>query len=121
MSKVHVMVEYTEPKYLFDPLNYKLDIKSDIYSLSILLWELSSGYPPYSKFQQSDQLRYDIINGLREESVVNTPIKYQQIYQKCWEQDPDQRPNISDIFEDLNQLKLEVNMGMFKLFKYLNI
>src|ERR1043166_9697464 len=108
MSKVHV-VEYTDPKYLLDPLNYKLNIKSDIYSLSILLWELSSGYPPYSKFQQSDQLKYDIIiKGLREESVRNTPTKYQQLYQKCWRQDPDQRPNISEIFEILNQLKVEV-------------
>ena len=113
MSKVHVMVEYTDPKYLLDPLNYKLHIKSDIYSLSILLWELSSGYPPYSKFQQSDQLRYDIINGLREETVGNTPTKYQQLFQKCWEQDPDQRPNVSEI---LNQLKFEVNIGMLKLF-----
>ncbi|PKY51973.1 hypothetical protein RhiirA4_495361 [Rhizophagus irregularis] len=108
MSKVP-MIEYTDPKYLFDPLNCKLDFKSDIYSLSILLWELSSGYPAYSKFQQSDQLRYDIINGLREETVGNTPVKYQWLYQKCWEQDPDQRLNISEVLEILDQLT-EVNI-----------
>src|SRR3954454_7079646 len=78
MSKVHMMVEYTDPKYLFDPVNYKLNMRSDIYSLSILLWELSSGCPPYSKVQKSyNQLRHDILNGLREEPVENTPIKYQ--------------------------------------------
>lgn len=115
MSKVQT-IEYTDPKYLSDPLNCKLDFKSDIYSLGVILWELSSGYPAYSKFQQSDQLKNDIINGLREESVENTPIKYQRLYQKCWEQDPDQRLNISEVFEILNQLKIEVNIGMLKLF-----
>ena len=114
MSKLHVMVEYTGPKYLFDPVNYKLDMRSDIYSLGILLWELSSGYLPYSKLQQSyNQLRYNILDGLREEPVENTPIQYQQLYQKCWK-DPDQRPNIFEVFD---QLKLDI--GMFKLFTYL--
>ncbi len=115
MSKVYMMVEYTDPKYLFDPVDYKLDMKSDIYSLSILLWELSSGYPPYSKFQQSyDQLRYNILNGLREEPVENTPVQYQQLYQKCWKEDPDQRPNIFEVFD-----QLKPDIGMFKLFIYL--
>ncbi len=111
MSKVNVMVEYTDPKYLSDPINYKLHMKSDIYSLSVLLWELSSGFPPYSKFKQSnDQLRYDILNGLREEFVENTPIKYQRLYQRCWKEDPDQRPNIFEVFEILNQLKLDIGI-----------
>ncbi len=110
-----ISVEYTDPKYLFDPVNYKLDMKSDIYSLGILLWELSSGYLPYSKSQQScDQLKYKILDGLREEPVENTPIQYQQLYQKCWKEDPDQRPNIFEVFD---QLKLDI--GMFKLFTYL--
>ncbi|PKC09004.1 HCP-like protein [Rhizophagus irregularis] len=108
MTKTHTVVEYTDPKYLFDPINYKLNMKSDIYSLSILLWELSSEYPPYSEVQKpSNQLRHDIINGLREESVENTPIKYQQLYQKCWDENPDQRSNIFEVFKVLNQLKID--------------
>ncbi|CAB4423115.1 unnamed protein product [Rhizophagus irregularis] len=65
-------VEYTDPKYLFDPINYKLNMKSDIYSLSILLWELSSEYPPYSEVQKpSNQLRHDIINVLNQLKLDN--------------------------------------------------
>ncbi|CAB4466336.1 unnamed protein product [Rhizophagus irregularis] len=111
LSKVHVMVEYADPKYLFDPVNYKLSMKSDIYSLSILLWELSSGRPPYSKVQKShNKLRHDILNGLREIPVENTPIKYQQLYQKCWKESLNQRSNIFEVFEVLSQLKFE-NIG----------
>lgn len=106
------MVEYADPKYLFDPVNYKLSMKSDIYSLSILLWELSSGRPPYSKVQKShNKLRHDILNGLREVPVENTPIKYQQLYQKCWKESLNQRSNIFEVFEVLSQLKFE-NIGM---------
>ncbi|CAI2171759.1 13982_t:CDS:2 [Funneliformis geosporum] len=101
---------YTDPKYLFDPVNCELDMKSDIYSLSILLWELSSGCSPYSKLQLSDdKLRQQILNGLREVTVANTPIKYQQLYQICWEENPGQRPIVENVFETLNQLKLDID------------
>ncbi|CAB4416074.1 unnamed protein product [Rhizophagus irregularis] len=47
ISKIYGMPAYVEPQcYKTD--NYVRNKKSDVYSLGVLLWEISSGYPPFS-------------------------------------------------------------------------
>ncbi|CAB4376459.1 unnamed protein product [Rhizophagus irregularis] len=107
-------IVYVEPQYLRNP-SYELDIKSDIYSLGILLWELSSGRPPFSDYTQKvldlTYIRNKLLNGVREKPVANTPSKYLQLYQKCWQDDPNLRPEINEIYENLSQLKLQSNIN----------
>ncbi|CAB4409322.1 unnamed protein product [Rhizophagus irregularis] len=84
-------IVYVEPQYLRNP-SYELNMKSDIYSLGVLLWELSSGHPPFFDYTQKafdlDDIKNKLLNGEREEPVVNTPLEYLQLYQKCWQVDP---------------------------------
>ncbi|CAB4426615.1 unnamed protein product [Rhizophagus irregularis] len=90
------MPEYNEPQ-LFKIINYKKDKKSDIYSLGVLLWEISSGrspFPGYSRIVLGSHISY---LDLREEPVKGTPLEYQQLYQKCWNGDPDLRPDIEEV------------------------
>ncbi|KAF0558628.1 kinase-like protein [Gigaspora margarita] len=49
-SMVQGMPAYVEPQ-CFIKERYKRDKKSDIYSLGVILWEISSGRPPYQTFQ----------------------------------------------------------------------
>ncbi|PKY47814.1 hypothetical protein RhiirA4_463183 [Rhizophagus irregularis] len=99
-------IVYVEPQYLRNP-SYELDIKSDIYSLGILLWELSSGRLPFSKCIQKvfglTQVENKLLNGEREEPVVNTPSEYLQLYQKCWQDDPNLRPETYEILAQLEK------------------
>ncbi|RIB03930.1 kinase-like domain-containing protein, partial [Gigaspora rosea] len=46
-SKVYGIWEYADPQYLKSPFTYKRNKFSDIYSLGVLFWELSSGVPPF--------------------------------------------------------------------------
>ncbi|CAB4375543.1 unnamed protein product [Rhizophagus irregularis] len=84
-------IVYVEPQYLRNP-RYELNMKSDIYSLGVLLWELSSGHPPFFDYTQKafdlDHIKNKLLNGEREEPVANTPSEYLQLYQKCWQVDP---------------------------------
>ncbi|CAB5179818.1 unnamed protein product [Rhizophagus irregularis] len=84
-------IVYVEPQHLRNP-SYELNMKSDIYSLGVLLWELSSGHPPFFDYTQKafdlDHIKNKLLDGEREEPVANTPSEYLQLYQKCWQVDP---------------------------------
>jgi hypothetical protein len=100
------VLEYIEPQ-CFKNLEYKKNKKSDIYSLGVLLWEISSGRPPFSNHSQDirDTLAFHIaFNGVREIPIKGTPSKYQELYQKCWHCGPTSRPNIEEVHETLSQL-----------------
>ncbi|CAI2202124.1 10994_t:CDS:2, partial [Funneliformis geosporum] len=65
---------------------YTLNEKSDVYSVGVLLWEISSGRPPfYVKGEEYDvSLAIDILQGLRESVISGTPEYYAKIYTECW-------------------------------------
>src|SRR5436189_3850602 len=80
------MAAYIDPQFFLN--DYKRNEKSDIYSLGVLFWEISSGKPPFSEFENY-RIVVEIARGAREKPIKNTPEKYQQLYENCWKQDPD--------------------------------
>ncbi|KAF0550866.1 kinase-like protein [Gigaspora margarita] len=63
-SIIHGMLAYVEPKQ-----GHKRDKKSDIYSFGVLLWEISSGRPPYQNFDSEYSLVIHIYQGNREKPI----------------------------------------------------
>ncbi|PKC59018.1 hypothetical protein RhiirA1_470052 [Rhizophagus irregularis] len=100
------MPEYNEPQ-LFKIINYKKDKKSDIYSLGVLLWEISSGHPPFPGYSRLLLGSHISFQNLREKPIEGTPLKYKQLYEKCWNGDPDLRPNIDEVYDILLKLKTD--------------
>jgi hypothetical protein len=62
--------------------NLKLNEKSDVYSIGVLLWEISSGNPPFCKVTNKINLMYEISQGRRETIVPDTytPDNYSNLY-----------------------------------------
>ena len=101
-------IPYVEPK-LFLEQSYKKDARSDIYSFGVILWEISSGKPPYdsdNKGLNKDDLISNISQNKREKIVSNTPKTYSDLYSECWSNDPDKRLAIGTI---LNRLSNSLN------------
>ena len=81
-------IPYTDPKR-FSRKNtsnptqmYSLNKKSDVYSVGVLFWELSSGSLPFYNEGKpyGNGLAMDILQGLRETPIPNTPEDYVKIY-----------------------------------------
>ncbi|RGB27419.1 kinase-like domain-containing protein [Rhizophagus diaphanus] len=128
------MVAYIDPQIFNSKDNsnnqiqvYSLNKKSDIYSIGVLLWEISSGRPPFYNKPDDVDLATEILQGLRESPVPNTPKDYVKIYTgkiqlnliminynnnyylqiyfinlDCWNNKPDDRPNINKVVTKLN-------------------
>ncbi|CAG8466578.1 12488_t:CDS:10, partial [Cetraspora pellucida] len=100
-SSVKGITSYVDPQSLKNN-DFKLNYKSDIYSLGVLLWELTSGVPPFRHLKEP-QILLEVINGRRENPVENTPSDYISLYKKCWSSDPDRRPTLVKILGTLDK------------------
>jgi serine/threonine protein kinase len=81
-SKIFGIIPYIDPKSLNDNKQYKLNEKSDIYSIGVLMWQISSGRQPFKDkgFDYDLKLSINILNGLREEIINETPNEYSNLY-----------------------------------------
>jgi serine/threonine protein kinase len=88
-SKLFGIIPYVDPKKFSGRRKnknstqiYSLNQKSDIYSVGVLFWELSSGQPPfYVEGEKYDlDLAIEILQGLREDPIPDTPEDYIKIY-----------------------------------------
>ena len=79
-SKAHGSVRHSDPKYLNDTDNYKQTKASDVYSVGVLMWEISSGRIPFQGLSESYNLVFKIVNGSREKIIPGTPKSYVDIY-----------------------------------------
>ena len=83
-SKMFGVIPYMDPKFLRNQKNYKLNKKSDVYSVGVLMWQISSGYRPFHTEDYDIELAIHIVNGGREKIINETPNKYSNLYEGKW-------------------------------------
>ncbi|KAF0463065.1 kinase-like protein [Gigaspora margarita] len=112
-SLVTVSMVYGLPAYI-DPQCYKVNTdsptyerckKSDVYSLGVIFWEISSGRPPFESIRVREQVAIEIYKGKRETPVENTPELYVTLYKRCWDEAPANRPETKSVLEKLRDIE----------------
>jgi TPR repeat protein len=130
------IIPYVDPKRFDRRRNTdnqvnSLNEKSNVYSIGMILWEISSGKPPfYSEGNPYDiNLAVEISQGLRENIVPDTPSDYANLYTgkfnytvifimflflkflfnitlflECWNSEPDNRPTMNQVVERLKSI-----------------
>ena len=78
-SKIFGVLPYMDPKS-FNNRNYKINKKSDIYSVGIIMWQISSGHHPFENAEYDVNLILAIQGGEREKIIDDTPIEYNNLY-----------------------------------------
>ncbi|CAB5381444.1 unnamed protein product [Rhizophagus irregularis] len=85
-------------------LVHRNTIKVADFGVGVLLWEISSGQPPFSNEESDLDLAIDIKEGLREDPIPDTPENYIKLYTDCWDGEPDNRPTIDQVAERLKAM-----------------
>ncbi|RHZ89244.1 hypothetical protein Glove_17g52 [Diversispora epigaea] len=98
-------IQYIDPQYLKIFNTIGKNKSSDIFSLGIILWEISSGSLPFEMESLSnvDLLNY-IVKGKREIVIPGTPPKYKEIYIDCWKHNENSRPDIFQVVKNLSEI-----------------
>ncbi|KAI8601372.1 kinase-like domain-containing protein [Dissophora ornata] len=97
------IMAYIAPERFRNPKHF--DAGCDIYSLGVLLWELTTGHSAFSRVPQDVHLAVAIMNGKRELPVEGTPAEYIDLYEKCWQTDPALRPSMDEILASLAKVR----------------
>jgi serine/threonine protein kinase len=88
---------FTNPKFPYTK-------SSDIYSFGVLMWEISSGRPPFKDNDNKVALAISIKTGIREITIFGTPKEYEKLYKNCWNQVPEERPTINKILDEFKKM-----------------
>ncbi|RGB31519.1 kinase-like domain-containing protein [Rhizophagus diaphanus] len=116
-GKVYGVMPYIAPEVLNgEPYTSS----SDIYSLGVVMAELSSGKPPFYNKKHDLNLALAICNGLRPEFGKRTPEFYKKLAYKCMSANSNERPTakeLKNIFEFWYD-SIEGLVGVYERFGY---
>jgi serine/threonine protein kinase len=94
VNEIYGVLPYMAPEIL---RNNSYTQASDIYSFSMIMWEFTSGTPPFKYEAHDHNLIWDICKGSRPEIAKNTPECYIDLMKKCWDSNPSNRPTIIEL------------------------
>jgi serine/threonine protein kinase len=78
-------------------------LASDIYSFSMIMWEFTSGIPPFNNRAHDIELSFSICKGERPKIIENTPQCYVNLMKKCWDKDPLKRPSSKEVLKIIEE------------------
>ncbi|RGB24703.1 kinase-like domain-containing protein [Rhizophagus diaphanus] len=104
LKSVYGNLPYIAPEVIVGEVT---TFKSDIYSIGMLMWEISSGQPPFINYEHNYDLAMNIVNGIRPKIVSGTPLEYKNLMIQCWDANPSNRPDIKTLKKRIRELNLD--------------
>jgi serine/threonine protein kinase len=105
LNSIYGNLPYIAPEVI---AKMEYSFASDVYSIGMIMWEISSGQPPFVCKHDYD-LAIKIVDGMRPRIKPGTPLEYKELMEQCWDADPTKRPDIYTLYEkirDINKLYL---------------
>lgn len=78
--------------------------KTDVYSLGIVLWEISTAKNPYEGWN-AGKVTFKVTQGFREKIPIDVPKGFDKVIEKCWSGDSEVRPSMDIVVPQLEEIK----------------
>ncbi|RIB07277.1 kinase-like domain-containing protein, partial [Gigaspora rosea] len=99
----YITIKYADPQFFINISTIIPTVESDIYSLGIILWELTSRILPYSKYPNKVALPILIFNRLREKIIPRMLSSYSRLYMRCWSTNLKKCPKLRGILCEIHK------------------
>ncbi|CAG8604435.1 823_t:CDS:2 [Cetraspora pellucida] len=100
-DNIYGNLPYIAPEVLY---NKQYSKQSDIYSLGLIMWVVSSGDLPFIDRNHDAKLALDLVNGLRPKISGEIPSEYIKLMIQCWDAVPENRPDAWEINKEITKL-----------------
>eukprot|EP00301_Raphidiophrys_heterophryoidea_P003332 c11508_g2_i1.p1 GENE.c11508_g2_i1~~c11508_g2_i1.p1 ORF type:complete len:675 (-),score=178.75 c11508_g2_i1:33-2057(-) len=109
MTKMIGSLHWMSPEVLSGSDHY--DLKADIFSLGIVIWEIWAQEDPYQHIVEKRVIASQIISGLRPNSAyLCCPPQVRTLIESMWHHDPTQRPSALEAFETIKELEKQFHI-----------
>ncbi|POG65749.1 hypothetical protein GLOIN_2v1844575 [Rhizophagus irregularis DAOM 181602=DAOM 197198] len=121
-ATIHIRLErkrllFTHPLEINLKYTHNHVTASDIYSIAILMWEISSGQPPFINYEHENDIVMNVINDIRPKIVPGTPLEYKNLMKECWDAVPLKRPDVYALEKRMRRINLDYQNMTDELFK----
>ncbi|RGB37358.1 kinase-like domain-containing protein [Rhizophagus diaphanus] len=103
-DEINGVIPYMAPEIF---IGSKFSKASDVYSMGMIMWEITTGCKPFANVEHDYKLIYDIIDGKRPNITEDTPECIADLMIRCWNSDPGKRPSMDEIHQLLSDMKNE--------------
>ncbi|GBC02509.1 hypothetical protein RclHR1_04660002 [Rhizophagus clarus] len=93
-NEIYGVIPYIAPE-IFKGSSFSK--KSDVYCISMIMWELTTGCKPFANVEHDINLILRILDGERPEITEDTPECFANLMKRCWNSNPKKRPSIREI------------------------
>ena len=98
-NEIYGVIPYVAPE-IFQGQKYTK--ASDIYSFGMIMYFVATGRQPFADRAHDQDLALSICNGIRPEiTEKEAPKCYIDLMKKCWDPNPDNRPNAREIGDEI--------------------
>ncbi|CAB4431901.1 unnamed protein product [Rhizophagus irregularis] len=94
---IYGVMPYLAPEILKSNSFSKSTTSSDVYSMSMIMWEITAGRKPFSNVKHDVQFAFKVIDGERPKITDDTPECFVNLMKRCWDTDPTKRPSMKEI------------------------
>ena len=102
-TKIYGVIPYMAPEVL---RGKPYTQAADIYSFGMVMYFVATGRQPFADRAHDQNLALSICNGIRPEiSEKYAPKCYTDLMKRCWDPNPDNRPNAMEIKDEIDSFE----------------